>query len=209
MTCHGRILVVLAAACLAVAMPAAAQPRNPGTVLTTQKSGAVTFDLFWQVTAETKTAGKSSGQLADAQNPWLAKIEKRDGRDSLIGTSVNALIAGIKGMKFLLDVQVQDPKTKSDIIDFAAYKGTGPGATVFAAPLCIRLTFNGKEDVPPFIYLVGDKGADLAVVALSTTEDYRVAGRFYDVELMKDDDNSAVLWLVVYRWPAGDPRICG
>jgi hypothetical protein len=36
-----------------------------------------------------------------------------------------------------------------------------------------------------------------------------VAGKFYDVELMKDDDNSAVLWLVVYRWPAGDPRICG
>ncbi len=53
-----------------------------------------------------------------------------------------------------------------------------------------------------------ETAADGMQAALES-QNYRISGRSFDVQTLREDGQTDVLWLDVYRWPPGDPRTGG
>lgn len=197
-----------------------AQPADPGALL--QKvpliDGRFLFDggsdigsleLYWGKDTKQVTPIVKPGTPAIVQkqaDSIVDAVSNDDSHMSFLGISREDLIQRLRGIAFLVDIRVQ--RDGKDLTDF-------PGSIIEerdrkpGMPLSLKLTFRPGAKVPERLYLIAGEAPNLLIAGVYTRENNRISGRYYDVELLRDEGEPNVLWLEVYRWPPGDPHTGG
>jgi hypothetical protein len=194
-----RLGVIVAAATISVALAGAAwaAPASPGDLL--QKSvefNSGSIELYGAGDAQKTTPHVRPVGIGFAPDStvksWIDALDKNDPNMSLLGLGRLEMLAALKKLSFLVDIQVQRGQT-----DITAFSEN---------PLNLKLAF--KDVVPDQIFLIAGQAPELLIAAVQTREYYRIYNDFYDLEVHREPGQPKIVWLTVRRWPPGDPH-CG
>ena len=167
------------------------------------KFGRGSMELYWASEAKPEPIVRpveQPGEIRSLLSAWAASIAKNDPGMSLVGMSRDDMLRGLKGISFLLDIQVQSEK--SDVTDFS------PKDNINGTPLHLKLAF-GNRGVPDQLYLVGGNAPEIFVAVVQTRESYRISNGYFDILLVRNPGQPNIVWLDIYRWPPGDPHTAG